>query len=429
MLKRRVAEDCARPFDLACAPLIRASVYYLPNQQSVLLLVLDHIICDGWSYWRVIEELGEILDSGEASALPEFPRGKEKSYFDYIRHQRKWLSSKQGARQFAYWQQTLRENHAVLRLPMDTTSLGVDDTDRSAIRRVLPIELCSKLRQLASKHRTSLYVILLTSYFILLRRLTCHDRIAVGSPMPARGDARWRNIVGPFLNPVVLQASFEPDITVAEFLHAVRGTVFRALANQSYPLSELVGQLNPPRDKTGHPYFQTMFVFQNPRGSADLLGLVAGLDSPTTVRWGGCEVLPFWRPLNGGTGFDLVFELVVAGDEIVGDLEYATALFEPETIERYLGYWRQLLEGMVADDGQAVDRLPLLSAAERHRVLVEWNATEADYPSDKCIHELFEAQAERTPEAVAVEFEDQQLSYGELNARASGWPIICAGWG
>ena len=283
----------------------------------------------------------------------------------------------------------------------------------------MPAELTGKLRQLASRHDTSLYVTLLTAYFILLRRLTGQDRVALGSPLPARGTGEWHDVVGSFFNPVVLQASFEPSLTVAGLLRAVRRTAFRALANQDYPLGELVERLNPPRDHAGHPYFQTMFVFQNPRGSADVLRLVAGVNSHAPIRWGGCEVLPFWRPMNGGAGFDLVFELAGIGEEIVGDLEYATALFEPATINRYLGYWRQLLEGMAADDSQAVDRLPLLSAAERQRVLVEWNATEAEYPQDKCIHELFEAQAARTPGAVAVEFKGRLLSYRELNGRAS----------
>ena len=184
---------------------------------------------------------------------------------------------------------------------------------------------------MASRHGASLYATLLTAYFILLHRLTAQDHIAVGSPLPARG-AEWHDVVGSFFNPVVLQASFEPNIRVAGLLRAVRRTAFRALANQDYPLSDLVERLNPPRDHTGHPYFQTMFVFQNARGAADVLRLVAGVHSHVPIRWGGCEVLPFWRPINGGAGFDLVFELAEVGENVVCDLEYATALFEPGTM-------------------------------------------------------------------------------------------------
>ncbi len=372
LLKRRVTVDYARPFDLNRAPLLRASVYRLCDQRCVLLLVIDHIICDGWSYWRLIEDLGELLQAGGASTfiLPRSFPGEEKSYFEYIRQQQQWLGSKQGVKQFAYWQQTLRENSAQLYLPFDNPRIEKENTQHAVMRCVLPAELTSKLRQLASKHGTSLYVMLLASYFLLLHRLTSQDRIALGSPLPARGGAKWRNVVGLFFNPVVMQAFFEPGLTVVGLLRAVRRTAFQAFANQNYPLSELVERLNPPRDHTGHPYFQTMFVFQNPRGSADILKLVAGVDSHAPIRWGGCEVLPFWRPINGGAGFDLVFEVAEIGEEIVGDLEYASALFEPATIERYLGYWRQLLEGMVADDSQAVDQLPLLPAAERVRVFI-----------------------------------------------------------
>jgi amino acid adenylation domain-containing protein len=418
-LEQRVAEDFAKPFDLACAPLMRASVYLQSDQQCVFLLVIDHIICDGWSYWRLIEELGEILDDGEASTTPRNPESDEQSYFAYVRHQREWLSSKRGEKQFAYWRQTLNEEFPALEWPKDAADVEVDGTRHASVRCTLPSELSNKLRRLSSKHGISLYVALLTSYFILLHRLTGQDHIAVGSPMPARGSGQWHGTVGPFVNPVVVRASFERGLTVRRLLSVMRRSVFRALANQDYPLIELVERLNPTRDHDGRPYFQTMFVFQNPRSAADLAALAADVKVCAPVHWGGYEVLPFWRPIFGVAGFDLVFEIGELGEGILGCFEFPTALFKRETIERYVGYWRQLLESMVADVEQEVDRLPLLSAAERHQLLVAWNATEADYPRDKCIHELFEAQAVRTPDAVAVEFQGQQLSYEELNARAN----------
>ena len=256
-------------------------------------------------------QAGGVFTSAISRPFPD----EEKSYFEYIRKQRQWLSSKQGMKQFAYWQHALRENSALLYLPLDNPRSEKQNTQHTVMRCVLPADLTSKLRQLASKHGASLYVIVLASYFLLLHRLTSQDRVALGSPLPARGGAEWHDVVGSFFNPVVMQASFEPGLAVAGLLRAVRRTAFQALANQYYPLSELVERLNPPRDQTGHPYFQTMFVFQNARGSADILKLVAGVDSHAPIGWGGCEVLPFWRPINGGAGFDLVFEIAEIGKE------------------------------------------------------------------------------------------------------------------
>jgi amino acid adenylation domain-containing protein len=418
-LKQKVAEDHARPFDLEFAPLIRASVYHLSDRQSLLLLVIDHIICDGWSYWILLKELSGILDGSEDLAAEAQPRYDEPNYFEYIKHQQNWLDSRQGAKQFSYWQQALRENQPVLNLPTPAVPVTSGSAEQGVTRCILPAELKEKLHGLAGKHRTSLYVLLLTAYFILLHRLTGHESLAAGSPMPARDGRKWHHIVGPFFNTVVLQASFWPGVTVAELLREIGRTAFRALANQSYPVNDLVERLSPARNRRGHPYFQTVFAFQNARGVADALGLVAGANSHIPIRWGGYEAFPFWRPINIGAGFDLSLEVVEVGENIIGWLEYASALFAPETIERYLGYWRRLLEGMVADDSQAVDRLSLLSADERHRVLAEWNATDQDYPADRCVHELFEARTERTTGAVAVVFGDRQLSYGDLNTQAN----------
>ena len=401
---------------------MRACVYRLRGRQSILLLVFDHLVCDGWSFWRLVDELGEILEDTEAAIVLARGGGPEEDYFAFVRHERHWLKGKQAEKQFTYWREALAEQYPVLGLPTDRPRVLAPSPKCDFVVFTLPPELANALRQLAKRHGTTLYVVLLSAYFILLHRLSGQDRIAIGSPMPARGNGRWDDVAGTFINAVPLRVFFDPDLTVETLLRIVRGSAFRALRNQDYPLTELVERLNPARNQGHSPYFQTLFVFQNPRGAAKALALmvsgVGGRDR-TTVRWGGYDAA-YWRePTDRVTTLDLELEVIEAGEEILGRLEYATALFEHETAERWLGYLRRVLEAMAADETQAVERIALLSEAERERVVYEWNATDAEYPSDKCIHELFEEQAARTPDAVAVVFEDQSLSYGELNGRAN----------
>ncbi|MDD4919031.1 MAG: amino acid adenylation domain-containing protein, partial [candidate division Zixibacteria bacterium] len=413
-LEARVREDLCRPLELTAAPLLRANLYRWREGQSLLLLVFDHLICDGWSFWRLIEELGQILEAGPAHEEP----GGEPGYFAYARWQERWLAGERGRKQLAYWRTALAEDYPALDVPTDRPRGGQPSTRRDSVAFVLPADLSHGLRQWARQHRATLYMTLLTAYFILLRRLSGQDRITVGSPLPARGDGEWDRTVGDFLNPVVLRAAFDPALTVGGLLRAVRETAVRAMANQDYPLPELVERLNPRREQGRTPYFQTLFVFQNPRGATEILALMAGREGPT-VRWGGLELSPFTRiPIHGGAAFDLLLEVAELGETIVGGFEYGAALFERGTVERYLGYWRTLLLAMVADDEQAVDRLPLLGEIERRRVLYDWNATAAQYPQ-LCVQELFEQQAAKTPDAIALVHEEHSLRYGELNVRAN----------
>jgi len=422
-LKRRIAGDAGKPFDIAEAPLVRAAIYGLRDRQSILLLVFDHLICDGWSFWRLIDELGKILEGDESALISDSAGSREVDYFAYVHEQKKWLQSKAAKKQLDYWRQALVRDCPALELPTDRSRGMGHAAGSDHVVRVLPSGLTSGLRQLAKKQGVTLYVVLLSAYFILLHRLANEDCVGVGSPLPARGNGQWDQIAGTFINTAPLRAIFKPRLTVQGLLHQVRSAVFGALRNQQYPFNELVEQLNPPRVHNRSPYFQNLFVFQNARGATDVLTLMVGGGSSqgaTTVFWGGHEVA-YWDkpPLDRGAAVDLVLQATEFGKEILTSFAYASPLFSKETIERWVGYWVRLLEGMVADQSQEVGRIDMVDDAERHRVVEEWNATAAEYPQDKCIHELFEAQAERTPDAVAVVHEEQRLTYAELNARSN----------
>ena len=263
-------------------------------------------------------------------------------------------------------------------------------------------ELTAGLKALGQRHGTTLFMTLLAGWAALLARLAGQDDVVIGTPAANRGRAEVEPLIGFFINSLSLRLDLSGGPTVGELLQRVKARALEAQQHRDLP--QVVEIVRPPRNLAHAPVFQVMFAWQNAGESlSDLPGLtVAPVRAPST-----------------SAQFDLTLSLAEAEGRITGGLEYATALFDRGTIERHAGYLRRLLEGMVADDARAVDRLPLLGDAERHQLLEEWNATEADYPRDKCVHELFEAQEARTPDAIAVVHDDAELTYAELNAKAN----------
>ncbi|WP_200893863.1 condensation domain-containing protein, partial [Xanthomonas sp. GPE 39] len=408
-LDELVIKDSFRPFDVTVAPLFRVDLYQVGVREGVLLVTFNHLVVDGWSFWRLIEELGNILDEmvGVAPLKPCHSYGHEPelSYSDYVKWQRDWLNGEDGDRQFTYWQKMLEDECPSLNLPARAPSALLPPASRGCMSFNLDAGLSVKLSEMAARNHASLYVVLLTTYFIFLRRLTGQDDFHVGSPMPARRGRKWSEVVGMFFNQIVLRAGFNSDLTVRELLEMVRSRVRRAMGNQDFPFSELVARLNPPREKNRSPFFQTMFLFQDARGSSDVLNILAGGEDLAPVSWGGLHLTHFCHPpISGAGALDLILEAVKSGNKIFFLLNFDSSLFEHSTLERWMEHWRHLLAAMVAEgaEDQLVDRLPLLDEAERHQLLTQWNATAVDYPRDACVHELFEMQVARAPSAIAV---------------------------
>jgi len=421
-LEHSLAEETVKPFDLTAAPLVRAGIYRRPGQQCILLLVFDHLIIDGWSFWKLIDELGKILEGKQSDLTSDASGSAEPDYFSYIHEQQEWLESKAAERQLGYWHEVLGKDDSVLDLPTDRPRAQSAPLDTDNTRMVLSAKLTDALRQLAKKHRVTLYVVVLAAYLILLHRVTGQDSVTTGSPVPARGNGRWSDAMGTFINIVTLRALFEPSLTLGDLIRQIQSVAFRALRNQDYPLTELVKQLNPSRAHDRAPFFQNLFVFHNARGANNLSPLMAGKAAGSNgamVAWGGFETSCWRDPPDGDVGFDLTLKMIETDEEIVAGLYYAPTLFERGTIERWGSYWIRLLEGMVADDSQVVDRVDLLGEEERRLVVGDWNATAAAYPQDECIHELFEEQVWLAPEAVAVVCGGRKLCYGELNVQAN----------
>jgi amino acid adenylation domain-containing protein len=394
--------EVQRRFDLTQGPLMRATLVRLTDVEHVLLLTMHHIVSDGWSrgvFWRELAVLYDAFTTGQPAPLSALPL----QYADYAHWQRQWLQGEILHTQLAYWKRQLGGVSA-LQLPTDQARPGVQ-TFQGA-RHFLPLSLLltQALKTLSQRHGVTLFMTLLAAFQTLLHRYTGQDDIAVGSLIANRNRVELEGIIGFFVNTLVLRTGLSGDPRFRVLLQRVHTVTLGAYEHQDVPYEKLLEELRPPRDLSRNPLFQVLFVLHNtPQQMPELPGLSA---------------LPL--EIDPGTArFDITLEFWETPTGLRGRFEYSTDLFEAATIARMAGHLQTLLEGIVADAEQRLSRLPLLSADERHRLLVEWNATTAPYPDDQCIHYIFETRVARTPDAVAVVCGDESLTYHELNRRAN----------
>jgi amino acid adenylation domain-containing protein len=397
------ATEAAAPFDLERGPLIRGRLVRLGSQEHVLLVTMHHIVSDGWSIGVLVKEFSALYTAGCAGQQDPLP-ALAIQYGDYAQWQRQWLSGEVLESQAEYWRKTLSGAPALLELPTDHKRPVQQSHEGRQIAVELSAELTAGLKALSLRHGTTLFITVLAGFAALLSRLSGQEDIVIGTPVANRTRREIEGLIGFFVNTLALRLDVSGEPSVKELLQRIRQTTLSAQAQQDLPFEQVVELLRPARSLSHAPLFQVMFAWQNNEVvELDLPGLqVVALNVEQTIA-----------------KFDLTLDLAERGDHIVGTLEYATALFERGTVERFASYLIRLLEAMVAGEEQTVSRLAMLPAAERHQLLVEWNATETEYPSHRCVHELFEEQVERTPDATAVVFEDKELSYKELNRRAN----------
>ena len=396
-------EEAGRPFDLAQGPLFRSKLLRLDEDDYVLLLTMHHIGSDGWSMGVLHRELSvlyEAFSHGQPSPLADLPI----QYADYAVWQREWLKGEVLDRQLSYWKKRLEGIPGVLNLPTDHPRPAVQSFRGKRQSIELSKELTQGLKALSRKEGVTLFMTLLAALQTLLYRYSGQEDIVVGSPIANRTRSEIEGLIGFFVNTLVLRTNFYGNPSFKELLARVREMALDAYAHQDLPFEKLVEELQPERSLSHSPLFQVMFVLQNaPSTALTFEGLSA---SPVRI---GAETAKF----------DLTLSMSETVEGLRGSLQYSTDLFDGATIARMSGHLQTLLEGIAANPDQRISQLPILTQAEKHQLLVEWNDTQRSYPGDKCIHELFEMQVEKTPDAVAVTFEDQQLTYREFNARAN----------
>ena len=404
--RRLAIEESARPFDLATGPIIRGLLLRLSAREHVAVLTIHHIACDAWSVEILVKEISALYDAfsqGQPSPLAELPV----QYIDYARWQREWLRGEVLDKELAYWRDQLKEA-GTLELPTDRPRPAAQTFVGEIRRFELPAEVGVEVNALGRQTGTTAFMTVLAAFKALLARYTNQTDILVGTPVANRSQAETEGLIGFFLNTLVLRTDFSGDPTFAELLGRVRETALGAYAHQEVPFEKLVEELQPRRDMSHSPFFQVMFVLEN----------VAQWNSRGTQILSGVTISPF--PLGRTTSkFDLTLTIRESMDDWSCLIEYNTDLFDAPTIDRLFTHFQTLLEAAVAQPELRVSELPLLSAAERQQLLVEWNDTEVTGFEHACVHEIFEKQARCTPDACAVFFEGVRLSYAELNARAN----------
>ena len=390
-------EEANAAFDLEVGPLIRGQLIRLGDEEHVLLITMHHIISDGWSMGVFVRDLTALYGRKE---LPELAI----QYADYAAWQRQWLSGDVLHEQSEYWKQALSDAPMLLELPTDRPRPERRDLGGARVDVAFDPDLTAGIQALSRRHGSTTFMTVLSAWGALMARLSGQEEVVVGTAVANRGRTEIEGLIGFFVNTLALRLDVSGSPTVSELLDRVKTHALEAQHRQDLPFEQVVELINPPRSLGHSPLFQVMFAWQNNE--------ITGLHFPglTLSEVGTCDPM---------TKYDLTVNLNEVGGCIRGSVEYATALFDQATIERHVCYLQNLLAAMVADDTQLVGSIPLLSAAERERIVIDWNATERPYRSDVCIHELFEEQVERTPDAVAVVYEDVQLTYAELNVRAN----------
>ncbi|CAJ7727141.1 syringomycin synthetase [Burkholderia pseudomallei] len=392
------------PFDLSRDLPVRVLLLQLADEAHVVQVVMHHIASDGWSVGVFLQELSALYGSfiaEQGDPLAPLPL----QYADYAAWQRRWLASGQLEKQGAFWQTNLSGAPTLLELPTDRPRPPKQSHAGASVEVKLGAALSERVKRLSQRHGVTPYMTLLSSWAAVLSRLSGQEEVVIGSPVAGRNRTEVEALIGFFVNTLALRLDLSSEPTVGELLKRTKAQVLSAQAHQDLPFDQVVERVKPPRSTAHPPLFQVMFVWQNmPAGELTIPGL--------TIR-------AVETPLQTAQ-FELTLSLREAGDDIVGHLNYASALFDESTVRRYVTYWCRLLEGMTAGPANvSVARLPLLDEAERKQVVYEWNATERDYPIEQCIHQLFEAQVDRKPEAIALTFDGQRLGYAELNARAN----------
>jgi amino acid adenylation domain-containing protein len=402
-LHRFLAIQGRLPFDLSKDLMLRANLVRLAAQEHVLLLTLHHIASDGWSAGILFQELANLYKafvSSQPSPLPELPV----QYLDYALWQRQGMEKEAMEKQLDFWRQHLDGAPAVLELHTDHPRPAVQSHKGAVHQLTIDRELSKAIRALSHKEGTTLFMTLLAALQTLLFRYTGQEDIVVGCPTAGRNRTELEKLIGCFVNSLPIRIDLSENPTFSELLSRVRESTLAALANQDLPFDKLVEELRPARSLRHAPFFQVTFTLQNmpgvPLELANLRVQSVVVDRDTAK-------------------FDLWLNLTDESQGLTGWLEYNADLFEPMTICRFAGHLQNLLAGIVADPHQPISTLPLLTKAERQHLLVECNHNTTSYPSEACIHQIFESRAAKAPEAVAIVFKEQQLTYRELNARAN----------
>ena len=395
-------QELQAPFDLERGPLIRGQLLQLADQEHVLLLTVHHIVCDGWSIGVFLHELS-VLYSAFCHAAPDPLPALSIQYADYALWQRQYLRGPALEEHLRFWRTHLAAAPGLIELPTDRPRPAVQSYRGGAVRVQLPKQLVAGLKSLSQHHGVTLFMALLAGWSIVLSRLSGQEDVVIGTPVANRGRRELEPLIGIFVNTLALRVRAERELSVAQLLARIRAESVQAYAHQDVPFEQVVEALQPPRNLSHSPIFQVMLVLNN---------------TPRRVGLAGLQLQEL-EPPGISAKFDLTLSLMEETSGIQGALEYASDLFEADTARGFGEYFTRVLAAMVADPNTLIRHIAMLCADERYTLLDLFNTTAAAYPRESCIHELFEQQVRRTPQAEALIYEERRLTYAQLNARAN----------
>ncbi len=402
---RKMAKEEARYiFDLSEGPLLRITLFVMDKEKYIFLMNMHHIIIDAWSmgvFFRELMTVYTAFSQGKPSPLPE----QLIQFADFSTWQRQWLKGEVLESQISYWKEKLGNGNMGLELPADRQRPPIQTFQGGNFRFELPQSLSESIMALSQQQGSTLYMVLLTALKVLISRYTGQKEVVIGSPIANRNRVEVENLIGFFVNTLVLKTDLEGDPSFEELLKRVREVCNSAYKHQDIPFELLVDMMQSERDMSHNPLFQVCFVLQNTPKPVNMLEI--SLDKVEEIR-------------NDTSKFDLWIQLIENDGVLNGEVEYNSSIFNESTIKRFIKSYEILLQGIVDYPNEPISKLPVLSGEERHKLLVEWNDTVRNYPEQgMCLHRLVEDQVQRTPDATAVIFEGEKITYRELNRRAN----------
>jgi len=397
-----IEEKSQKPFDLENDCLIRFFLYKISEQESVLFMNKHHIISDGWSSSILTKEISllyEAYNGNKPSPLEKLPI----QYADYSIWQREYLKGEVLTKQSEYWRNKL-SGTAILELPTDKIRPMEKTHNGNKLFFRLDKDISGKLDALSKENNVTLFMTLLSVFKVLLNKYTGQDDICVGSPIANRTRSEVEKLIGFFVNTLALRSDLSGNISFVDFIKQIKQTTLDAYSNQDMPFEKVIEIIQPERNLSYSPLFQVMMVLQNNPASELFFGDLS------------LRPVEFEQTVSK---FDLIISFKETAEGLLGEIEYNTNLFEKDRIERMVGHINILVESIISNPTVTISELEILASTEKHKLLVEWNDTEADYPKDKCIHQLFEEQVEKTPLNIALQYEQEELTYHELNDRSN----------
>ncbi|KAF9280114.1 hypothetical protein BGZ68_007484, partial [Mortierella alpina] len=403
IVKQTAFQERATPFDIERGPLVRAKLIQLADDEHVFLITMHRIITDGCSVGVIFRELNilyQAFSSGQPNLLPPLPI----QYQDYVSWQREKLTQSKFKDQAVYWRETLSGASASIELPTDRPRPPLQSFSGASVPIRFDSQLTRVLKSLSQEHGVTMFMTTLAAWSAVLSRLSGQDDIVIGTPSANRNHQRLEQLIGFFVSTLALRIDLSEDPSAGQLLERVRKTTIAAQAHQDIPFEQVVEIVQPPRRTDMTPLFQVMFTWQD--------------NNVDTLKFRGIKAVS--EDIDYGVSkFDLELFLSEESGEIVGGLNYSTALFDCETIDRHVGYLESMLRWMTHSTDEPVGTAPILGTSERELLLETWNKTEQLFPDDACLHQLFEDQVEMSPDAIAIVQDERTLSYRELNSQAN----------